>query len=104
MKQAMKRMGIQQVDVPAQEVVIRSGDKEIVFQNPQVAKVNMMGQETFQIVGDYIEREVDTTPEITDDDVKVVVEQAECSEEQARNSLEETKGDIAEAILRLKQE
>lgn len=97
MKQAMKRMGIKQEEIRASEVIIKTADKNIVIRNPQVAKVNMMGQDTFQISGDITE-----TSGISEDDVKTVAEQAGVSEEKARAALEESKGDLAEAILKLK--
>jgi nascent polypeptide-associated complex subunit alpha len=104
MQQMMKRMGIQQVDIPATEVIIRSEDKEIIITEPSVAKVNMMGQETFQISGGSIqERESSSGPEINDDDIKTVAEQANVSEEDAKKALEESNGDLAAAILSLKE-
>ena len=62
--QMMKRMGIQQQDIPATEVIIRTSEKEIILHNPSVAKVNMMGQKTYQISGDEEERSLTTGPEI----------------------------------------
>jgi len=103
MKQAMKKMGIAQQDVPADEVIIRSGDKELVIANPSVAKVNMMGQETYQVTGEAIERSLDTTPDINEDDVKTVMDQTGVDEEKVREVLAETKGDLAEAIIKLKE-
>ena len=105
MQQMMKRMGIQQVEIPATEVIIRSEDKEIVITDPSVSKVNMMGQETFQIAGgDVHERELSTEPEINEDDVKAVMEQAGVDEETAKKALEDAKGDLAAAIMGLKSE
>ncbi|MBR9690281.1 nascent polypeptide-associated complex protein [Candidatus Woesearchaeota archaeon] len=101
MEKMMKKMGMQQVDIDADQVIIKSGSKELVIDNPQVSKVNVMGQETFQIVGQAHEREIDTTPEISKDDVKTVMEQANVSEEKARKALEDTGGDLAEAIMNL---
>ena len=98
-KKAMQRMGIQQQDIDATEVLIRTAGKTIRISNPQVAKVNMMGQQTFQVSGKI--EEIDETPEITTDDVSAVVAQANCSEEEAKKALEESSGDIAEAILKL---
>ncbi|MBD3310052.1 nascent polypeptide-associated complex protein [Candidatus Woesearchaeota archaeon] len=104
MQRAMKQMGIQQVEVDATEVIIKGSEKDIIITDPQVSKVNMMGQETYQVVGEAHEREKEPEkPEISDDDVKTVVEQAGCSEEQARKSIEESGGDLAEAIINLKQ-
>jgi len=103
MKQAMKRMGVQQVEIEATEVIIRTPDKEMVIVDPQVSKVNMMGQETYQIVGEVHERALDTTPEINEDDVKTVMEQANVDEDTARKALEEAKGDLAAAIMALQE-
>lgn len=99
----MKKMGIQQVEIPATEVIIKTPEKEIIITEPQVSKVNMMGQETFQVVGNIEEREISTEPEINEDDIKTVMEQANVDENKAKEALEQTKGDIAEAILKLKQ-
>ena len=104
MQQAMKKMGIKQIEIPATEVIIKTKDKELVIINPQVSKVNMMGQETFQVVGEVHEREQSTTPDISEEDVQTVVEQTGCSEEEAKTTLEENEGDLAEAIIKLKKE
>ena len=45
--------------------------------------------------------EAGETPEISEEDVALVAEQAGVSLEEARRALEETGGDIAAAILRL---
>src|SRR3989338_1910036 len=105
MQQMMRKMGIAQVDLPAQEVIIRLPDKELVFLNPLVAKVNMMGQETFQLTGEFHERLLSNAKfEISEEDIKTVMEQAAVSREMAKKTLELTKGDLAEAILKLTQE
>ena len=101
--QAMKRMGIQQVEIPATEVIIKTEDKEIVITNPQVSKVNMMGQQTYQIVGEEHEREISTEPKITEEDIKTVMEQANVNEEKAKEALEAANGDIAKAIMDLQE-
>jgi nascent polypeptide-associated complex subunit alpha len=102
MQQMMKRMGIQQVDIPATEVIIKTEDKEIVITEPSVAKVNMMGQETFQINGNVHERESSSEPDISEEDIKTVIEQTGASAEDSKKALEESSGDIAAAILSLK--
>ena len=102
MRQAMKKMGIQQTEIDAVEVIIKTKDKEIIITNPQVSKINMMGQETFQVIGDVHEREKSSELEISKEDIKMVAEQAKVSEEEAEKALKETKGDIAEAILKFK--
>lgn len=99
MKQAMKRMGIKEVPIDAIEVIIKTNGNDLVIRNPQVSKINMMGQETLQIVGDIEEVEADEG--INEEDVKTVAEQAGVSEDKAREALEETGGDLAEAIIKL---
>lgn len=101
MKQMMKQMGIQQVDIPATEVIIKTADKEIVITSPSVAKVNMMGQETFQISGQIEERTMSSVPEISNEDVQTVVAQTGVDAEKAKAAIEEAEGDLAEAIIKL---
>ena len=103
MQQVMKQMGIQQVEIPAQEVIIRTRDKDIIISNPSVSKVNMMGQETFQIMGTAVERSRDSRPTISDDDIKTVMGQTGVSREEAEKAIDEASGDLAEAIMKLMQ-
>ena len=99
MKKMMQRMGIKQIDIDADVVIIKSGDKEIIISEPSVVKVNMMGQETFQITGKVSERELE--PEISEEDIKTVMQKANVSRKEATQSLKENKGDLAKAILEL---
>ncbi|MFH0752597.1 MAG: nascent polypeptide-associated complex protein [archaeon] len=96
MKQAMKRMGIKQEEIDASEVIIKTSGKDIIIRNPHVAKVNMAGQETFQISGDVTE-----SSGVSAEDIKTVAQQADVSEEEAKRALEEADGDLAKAILNL---
>jgi len=98
-----RKMGIEAKPIDATEVIIKTPGKEIVISNPQVSRVNMMGQDTWQVSGDVSERESAPAEKFTDDDVKMVVQQTGASDDEARSALEETNGDIAEAILRLKK-
>ena len=103
MAQMMKRMGIQQTEIDATEVIIRTPDKELVVMNPQVSKVNMMGQETLQVVGEIHERDISSGPEISEEDIKTVMEQAGVSEEEAKTAIDENDGDLAAAIMSLQK-
>ena len=104
MKQAMKRMGIKQEEIDdAEQVLIRCAEREIVINNPNVSKVNMMGQDTFQIAGEISERKIETAAEISDEDVKTVMEQAGVSEEKAREAIDKAEGDLAKAIMDLSE-
>lgn len=95
----MKRMGIQSVEIDAEEVVIRTSGKDIVIKNPHVSRVNAMGQDTFQISGDIEERSKEG---FSSEDVETVMSQTGVSEEEAKAALKET-NDLAEAIMRLKK-
>ena len=100
MKQAMKKLGREKEEIAASEVIIKTAGKEMVFLNPQVSKVTMMGQETWQIIGTPQERNLGHDIE----DVQTVMQQANVGELQAAEALKETNGDIAEAIIKLKKE
>ena len=104
MRQAMKRMGMEQQDLDAQEVIIRLADRDLVITNPEVARVNMMGQETYQVVGEVEERSRETGPSIDDEDIETVVSQTGVSREDAMAAIQEANGDLAEAILKLQAE
>ena len=98
-EQAMKKMGIKHVEIPSSEVIIRSDGKDIIITSPRVIKVDLMGQDTFQITGSIQERE--TVAEISEDDVKTVSSQSGVSEDEARKALEASGGDLAAAIMEL---
>lgn len=97
MKQAMKKMGIKQIDLDAKEVIIKLNDKDLIIKNPSVSKIEMQGQETFQIIGDVEERE-----NINEEDVKEIIKQTKCTREQALEALKRY-DNIAEAIISLKK-
>jgi len=99
MRKMMQRMGIQQVEIDAEAVIIKTSGKDIIITEPSVVKVNMMGQETFQISGHISERE--TTPELSEDDIKTVVEQANVGREEAIEALKRNGYDLAKAIMEL---
>ncbi|MFH1588941.1 MAG: nascent polypeptide-associated complex protein [archaeon] len=101
MKQVMKKMGMQQEELDVKEVIFRMNDRDLVIFNPSVSKVNMMGQETFQVSGEIEERATNSTPDISEEDIQTVMDQVGCSKEKAKKAIEEFKGDLAEAIMSL---
>ena len=101
MQQAMKKMGIKQVDIDATEVIIKTPSKTIVILNPQVSKIDMMGQQTYQISGEESEQAI--KPLISEEDIKMVSEQAGVDETKAKEALEGSDGDLAKAITELKE-
>lgn len=109
MNAMMKRLGIKVEELRGvKEVIFVLGDKKIVIDNPEVTVMDLQGQKTYQVVGEAREvaagrdeEEGKGAPEIPIEDIKMVAEKAGVSEEEARKALEETDGDIAEAIIRL---
>ena len=55
MQQAMKKMGMRSEEIDAIAVIIRKKNEDNIIRNPSVSKVNIMGQETYQIVGEVRE-------------------------------------------------
>lgn len=94
----MKQMGIKQEEIDALRVIIEKEDGKIIIENPSVLKIDMQGNESFQISGDV--REIEE--KYNENDVKTVMEKTGCSKEQAIKALEKT-GDLAEAILELSE-
>lgn len=103
LQKAMQKMGVKQEEIEATEVVIRTPTKDIIVENPQVMKVNMMGQESLQITGNLREAPRKLELEISEEDIQTVAEQAKVSKDKAKKALLESKGDIAEAILSLQK-
>jgi nascent polypeptide-associated complex subunit alpha len=101
LQKAMQRMGIQQQEIDASEVIIRCPDKDIIIQNPQVAKVNMMGQINWQISGNAVEQARSSEPDIKEDDIQTVMQQTGASHDEALKAIKDAKGDLARAILNL---
>lgn len=100
MQKAMRRLGIQQEEIDAEMVIIKTSDKDLVIKNPQVSKVNMMGQTTFQVVGDVSETKRDSL-EINEEDITTIIGQTNCTKEEAIEALEECNGNLAETIIKL---
>jgi|SRR3989344_663338 len=96
MAKAMKMLGIKQENIEANRVIIETNNKNIIILNPEVVKIDMKGQESFQITGEVSEED-----SISEEDIKTVAGQANVSESEAKKALEKTKGDLAEAILKL---
>lgn len=100
-ERAMRQMGVKAKDLEGvREVVIKLADREIILRNAQVTLTEMAGQRSYQVVGQETERRLEQ--ELSEEDVKLVMEQAGVDREAAFRALKETEGDIAAAILKLK--
>ena len=96
LQHAMKKLGVKQEEINASEVIIKCSDKTLIIRDPQVLRINMMGQESLQITGTLEEESA-----ISEEDVTTVSTQANVTKDAARKALEESNGDLAEAILKL---
>ena len=105
LQQMMEQMGIEVDEIEATEVIIRTGDgEELVFDSPEVTRMDAQGQRTYQVVGEAETRDAEATDPgaaIPEDDVTLVAEQAGVGTDEAREALEVTDGDLAAAIDRL---
>ena len=62
-----------------------------------------MGQQTFQVVGNIHEESLSSTPEISEEDIQTIMEQTGVNADKAKETLEKHEGDLAAAILALKE-
>ncbi len=122
MRRRMQQQGIEMDQIDATRVIIECQDKTLVIDQPEVILMKQMGQEMYQIIGDAeeyssgeftIEEEVDAkslepTEEgisklvITENDIMLVAAQAKVDKEEANAALIDSDGDIAKAIIYLK--
>ena len=106
MQAVMKQMGISQQEVPAKRVIIEKQDGNIIIENPSITKIDMQGQENFQISGDITEEAGEANSEEEqkdnmDEDIKTIMQKCNCLEQEAKMALEKANGDLTEAILNL---
>ncbi len=101
MQALMKQMGIKQEEISADKVIIESADKRIIIESPNVVKIKMQGQESWQITGEA--REETLEEGIKEEDVSLVAEKTGKKRDEALKVLEETNGNIAEAIVKLSE-
>lgn len=104
MKQAMKRLGINEQQVEAKRVIIELGESRIIIDEPSVSKINMMGQEVYQISGEERTEELDLVPEISEEDISTVMDASGCDYDTAKEAILGSDGDLAKAILKIKSE
>ena len=100
MNQMMKRLGINVKEIEnVKKVIIQTDKKEYIFDDAEVTIMDAQGQKTYQISGRP--KILDLKEEINKDDINLIVEQTGKTTEEAKKALEETNGDLAEAIVKL---
>ena len=102
MRRMMDKMGLDMQEIPnVQEVIIKTDKKEIILSKPQVTEMKAKDNSIFTVTADgYEEKELEV-PIFSDDDIDLVCQQAGVDKDQAINALNESKGDLAQAILLL---
>jgi len=99
MERMLKQLGVKIRELEdVEEVILKLRDREIVVSQPSVTVTELRGQKIYQISGREEER-----IRICEEDVRLVMEQAEVGREDAERALREAGGDLAEAILRLRE-
>ena len=122
MRRRMQQQGIDMEPINATRVIIEGPENTLVIDQPEVVLMKQMGQEIYQIIGDaeeysvgevqigdteegereeaIVESEAKTV--ITENDIMLVAAQANVDKEEANAALIDSEGDIAKAILFLK--
>ena len=99
MQAMMKQMGIKQDEIEASRVVIEKIDgSKTVIENPSVTKINMKGQESWQITGEARE---EGNEGVNEEDIRLIMEKTGKDIEECKSVLEKNEGDIAQCIVEL---
>jgi nascent polypeptide-associated complex subunit alpha len=117
MQMMMRRLGMTTTPVDdVEEVIVRTRDQEHVFKRPEVTILTVQGVQTYQVVGtpavrprtgsaSATEGSAPSTPPTPagppEEDVRLVMDQAQVDRKEAIEALRATHGAPAEAILRI---
>ena len=102
MRRMLDKMGLDMKEMPnVEEVIIRTDTKEFYLVKPQVIEMKGKDSTIFQVVASDIEEKQRDVPSFKEEDVILVMQQANVSREKAISALTESKGDMAQAILSL---
>lgn len=102
MQAMMKQLGIKQESIDAERVIIEREGGKIIIEEPSVVKVNMQGQETFQISGEIREEETEEKENL-EKDIATIMEKTGKDKEEVALTLEKNNGDIAATIMELSE-
>ena len=122
MRRRMQQQGIDMDQIDATRVIIEGTEKTLVLEQPEVILMKQAGQEIYQIIGQAeehspenilidsestqdeggLDEELELKPEITENDIMLVAAQANVGRSEAETVLKDCNGDIAKAILFLK--
>ena len=98
----LDRMGVEMTNLPdVEEVLIRTSSKDVKIKDASVSEIVTKGMRVFQVMGNDVEEVEREKPKFTEEDVLLVAQQAGVSKERAKAALEESGGDLAQAIMKL---
>ncbi|MHB8360250.1 MAG: nascent polypeptide-associated complex protein [Thermoplasmataceae archaeon] len=112
MRRMMSQMGIKSTEMNDVKRVIMEGElKNYIIENPQVVLIEGQGQKSLQIVGNIKEvqkaqntvKKAETTPSFPNEDIELVMSQANVTKEKAIEALKKASGEPAQAIIDLSQ-
>lgn len=114
MEQMMRRLGMTSEPLAdVEEVIVRTRSKEHVFQQPEVTVLTVQGVRTYQVIGQPVIRPRSAALPAAggapaaapagppEEDVRLVMEQANVSHEEALEALVRANGEPAEAIMKI---
>jgi nascent polypeptide-associated complex subunit alpha len=102
MRRMLDKMGLDMKTMDnVEEVIIKTETKELYLVKPQVIEMKGKDSTIFQVVASDIEEKQREVPAFKEEDVMLVMQQANVSREKAIHALTESKGDMAQAILSL---
>ena len=114
-RRMMKQMGMNMDELgDIKRVILQSDNKEVVIEGPQVTSINVQGTKMYQVAGGReTERKIQAAGAVEaapveeeplvlpEEDILLVAQQANVSIEKARVALENSDGDLAQAIIKL---
>ena len=102
-RRMLEKMGMNLEELPnVEEVIIKTKERDLIIKEPQVSQIKSKAMNMFQIIGNDTEEIEKENPTYKKEDILLVSQQANASQEEAQKALEETNGDLAQAILKLK--
>jgi nascent polypeptide-associated complex subunit alpha len=102
MRRMLDKMGLEMKDLGnIEEVIIKTETKELYLLKPQVVEMKGKDSTIFQVVATDIEEKQRDVPVLKEEDITLVMQQANVMREKAIQALIDAKGDMAQAILNL---
>jgi nascent polypeptide-associated complex subunit alpha len=102
MRRMLDKMGLEMKDLGnIEEVIIKTETKELYLIKPQVVEMKGKDSTIFQVVATDIEEKQREVPSLREEDIILVMQQANVTRERAIQALTDAKGDMAQAIFNL---